>query len=239
MSKTDRSNVPETEKKMSIIVAHPDDAELLCFGTILYFVNQGYEANVVIATDGRNGMAVGPLPEDIRKAINNGIRREESQKAFSEVGVTTTFLGLPDGYLTINIDLVSAMEKYLNEHQPEIVITHFATFNAVEHYDHIAIGSAVVNAAARVRSVTTLLQAQPLTSELMPFVPNYFVNITPHLKAKMQAISKHETQLDYHSYMAERFHRNRGSINAFGAGRDRFADEELYESFYASFIVNP
>jgi len=95
----------------------------------------------------------------------------------------------------------------------------------------------VVNAAARVPSVTTLLQAQPLTAGLMPFVPNYFVNITPYLKAKMRAISKHETQLNYHSYMAENFHQNRGSINAFSAGRDCFADGELYEAFLASLII--
>jgi LmbE family N-acetylglucosaminyl deacetylase len=237
IAKSNINKLPRKAKKISIIMAHPDDAELLCFGTILYFVNRGYEANVVIVTDGCNGMAIGPLPESIRKAINDGIRREESQQAFSEVGVSTSFLGLPDGYLSINIELVSAMEKYLKEYQPEIVITHSAIFNAIEHHDHIAVGAAVVNAAARSSSVKTLLQAQPLTAELMPFVPNYFVNITPYLKAKMRAISKHETQVNYHSYMSEHFHQNRASINAFAAGRDRFAADELYETFFASLII--
>ncbi len=227
----------EATKKLSIIVAHPDDAELLCFGTILYFIDRGYQADVVIATDGRNGMTISPISQTMIKAIHNGLRREESQQAFNEVGVTTSFLGLRDGYLTIDIELVSAMEKYLNEYQPEIVITHYATFNAVEHSDHIAVGCAVVNAVARANSVKTLLQAQPLTAGLMSFVPNYFVNITAYLKAKMQAIGKHETQLNYHPYMVERFHQNRGSINAFAAGRDYFAAEELYETFFASLII--
>lgn len=222
------------DKKISIIMAHPDDAELICFGTILYFVNQGYEANVVIVTDGGSGSSSG-RPEN--KVATGEIRRQESIAAFSTAAINTSFLGLPDGYQSVNIELISTIEKYLKTFKPQIVITHYAASNPAEHQDHIAVGCATVNAVSRAPSVTTLLQAQPLAAGMIPFVPNYFVNITPYQKAKMEAISKHTTQLANHSYMTERFHQCRGAVNAFSAGRDRFGAQELYEAFFASLIV--
>jgi LmbE family N-acetylglucosaminyl deacetylase len=229
-----KSKSDSPKKRLSVIMAHPDDAELLCFGSILYFVNQGYEANVLVVTDGENGTF---LEHPHQETVMNGGRREESIAAFSRIGVTTTFLGLSDGHLSINIELVSKIESYLNEYKPEIVITHFAQFNAVEHHDHVAVGCAVVNAATRARSIKTVLQAQPLAAGLMPFVPNYFVKITPHIEAKVKAINEHQTQLANHPYMAERFHQCRASINAFSARRTLFESGELFESFFASLIL--
>jgi LmbE family N-acetylglucosaminyl deacetylase len=223
-----------TGKRICVIMAHPDDVELLCFGTLLYFMDQGYEAHIVFTTDGENGASPG---HPSKEAISKGWRRNESLAAFSKLRASVEFLSLGDGYLSMNYGLVSAVENCLRNYKPQIVITHFAAFSAVEHYDHIAVGYAVLNAASRVQSVKTMLQAQPLAAGSLPFVPNYFVSITPYLKEKMEAISQHQTQLDNHPYMTERFHECRAALNAFSAGRDLFADKQLYEAFFANRII--
>lgn len=252
-SKSNRlKSLSQRRKKLMVVMAHPDDAELLSFGTIMYFKNLNYEISVVTVSNGSRGVAAEIQVQQLERvesgsrfsfgqsSINQvfqGYRHNESRAAFAENGAQLHFLGLDDGMIASNIDLISSIEELLLNDAPDLVITHSGTPCPVEHQDHTAVGYATLNAASRVNSIKTVLQAQPLMSGLMPFVPNYFVDITPHFNEKMTAIGKHQSQSAHHPYMTEEFQRGRAQANAFAAGRQRFSDHALYEAFYASLIL--
>lgn len=242
----------QRRKRLMVVMAHPDDAELLSFGTIMYFSNLNYEISVVTVSNGTRGRAVESQVQQLERIesgsrfsfglsssskVLQGYRHKESRAAFAENGAQLYFLGLDDGMIASDIDLISSIEEILLNDGPDIVITHFGMPCPVEHQDHTAVGYATLNAASRVSSVKTVLQAQPLMSGLMPFVPNYFVDITQHFEEKMTAIGKHQSQSSHHPYMTEEFQRGRAQANAFAAGRQHFADRALYEAFYASLIL--
>ena len=40
------------KKKLCVIVAHPDDAEVLCYGTIQKYLRKGWFCRILIVTSG-------------------------------------------------------------------------------------------------------------------------------------------------------------------------------------------
>ena len=90
-----------------VIVAHPDDAEFGCGGTIAKWASEGWDVYIAITTDASGGGAddatdVGP---EARLAITN--RRKTEQRAAAKIlGVReVVFLDYPDGRLMPNLEL--------------------------------------------------------------------------------------------------------------------------------------
>lgn len=90
-------------KKVIVFAPHPDDETLGCGGTIAKRTSEGFEAFVVILTDGRHafskvlGINLDPNPEEVKQ-----IRKEEVIKATKILGVPSTnllFLDFEDGKL--------------------------------------------------------------------------------------------------------------------------------------------
>jgi LmbE family N-acetylglucosaminyl deacetylase len=97
----------ERPRTALVVVAHPDDAEFGCGGTIAAWAREGWEVTLVICTDGGSGgpddaTEVGP---DDRRRIN-GIRKAEQAAAAEVLGLKEViFLDLPDGQLEPTIAL--------------------------------------------------------------------------------------------------------------------------------------
>jgi LmbE family N-acetylglucosaminyl deacetylase len=70
------------------------------------------------------------------------------------------------------------------------VITHYPQPVGEGHQDHFAVSNAVANAVRRNLRVQWFLFAEPPT-HTGPFAPNLFVDITPHLALKKQAVALH------------------------------------------------
>ncbi len=80
-------------KRIVAILAHPDDAEFMCAGTLSLFRNRGWEVHIVTMTPGDKGSAVHTREEISR------IRTGEARRSAQIIGATYHCVGLEDVYI--------------------------------------------------------------------------------------------------------------------------------------------
>lgn len=169
------------EQKLLVITAHPDDAEIMCYGTIAKHHAAGYDCLVVVCSDGKNG--------------GKADRKKESKNALSKLKINTKYLDFEDGKIQFDIDLISEIRRIIETYNPNIVITHYPEAKGFEHQDHTAIAKAVINAVSKIQSnIRLVLLAEPMITGMTDFKPNYFIDITEWEKEKKKALKKHISQ---------------------------------------------
>jgi bacillithiol biosynthesis deacetylase BshB1 len=115
-----------------VLVAHPDDAELNCGGTLALSAVQGWKTGVVDFTRGELGTR--GTPE---------IRGEEAAAAARVLGLTYRInLGLPDGHLRDTDEARRLVVELLRAMRPSVVI---APPREDHHSDHAAAAEIVAN----------------------------------------------------------------------------------------------
>jgi N-acetylglucosamine malate deacetylase 1 len=174
------------------IMAHPDDVELTCGGTLLASVARGRRVGIVDLTQGETGS---------RGTV--AIRAAESQEAGRILGVSVREnLQLPDAHLVNAPETREAVIRALRRHRPAVVITHA---RQGRHPDHIA-------AAQLVRDACFLSGLKKLVPELPAFrprkvvhclsfredaiAPSFVVDISDVFEQKLAAIRCYRSQFD-------------------------------------------
>jgi LmbE family N-acetylglucosaminyl deacetylase len=194
----------DNTKKVLAIFAHPDDAELLCFGLLMKLAAMSVSVKVLIVSDGARGVAVG---EDAQAELAR-VRMDETRAALSPVTQDVETLSFPDGGLRLDGETVSAIEASIQRTQPDLVVTHFCDPSGTDHHDHGIVAAAVRNICYRKSYVKTLLSCEPL-QPFTDFVPTLFVNIVSQFDSKCAALALHASQ-GGRAYLTEGFHRARG-----------------------------
>lgn len=216
-------NLHMNNKKLLVIMAHPDDAELSCYGTIRKYIDEGYECYISIASNGING----------NSSSQNCDRISESKQSFFSLPVHFVTLDCMDGFISFDLNLVKKVSNIICEIRPNVVITHFPDSFGCEHQDHTAIGKAVTNAVVRYSTnLEMFLYAEPMYPFFSSFKWNYIVDIDLYYKEKIKALQAHESQ-NGKFYMTEQFQTSRmtrispylGTI-----GSDKNCKFELYYS---------
>jgi len=203
-------------KKLLVIIGHPDDAEITCFGTIMKYYAAGWSCKLIMASNGNQGTSL-----DVD-------RLGECKAVYSAHDIDVTCLNLPDGYVPYNIETITAVRNEIEKFQPHTIITHYPDTGGTEHQDHATIGKAVINSILRIpHRVTQVLLAQPLFSELSDFRPNYFVNIDEWYEEKIEALKKYETQCQKY-YMGENFTAFRAYLPIASCTDSKFEAFQLY-----------
>ena len=196
-------------KKAMVIVAHPDDIEFGCAGTIARWVQAGAEVVYTICTSGDVGIDV----PDMTRAKAGKIREAEQQAAAEVVGVhKVIFLREPDGMVKNTLRLRKKLVREIRRFKPEVVITTDPTTLWVRdiyinHPDHRAVGYATVDAvfpAAGQPLVFPDLAQEGLTAHKVRKVyvisfegGNIFVNITDTIDLKIASLKKHVSQVSH------------------------------------------
>ena len=178
---------PITRSGLSImvVVAHPDDAEWYCGGTVARALGAGSRVTVVVATDGERGRGA-PDPETL-----SVIRRKEQEEAARIMGYTrVVFLGIPDRGVSRARDLKARVAALWDEVKPDAVLTFDAAFPARPyiHPDHQAVGRAVLKLLAEKRVQPAVLYLFSSSS------PDAAVDITTFVERKLAALQAHRTQ---------------------------------------------
>ncbi|MCB0197024.1 MAG: PIG-L family deacetylase [Anaerolineae bacterium] len=198
------------------IVAHPDDIEYYCGGTIKKWTQSGVTVAFVVVTSGDKGS------QDIHADIDHLIRvREQEQRDSGRVlGVEDiTFLRYPDSELSF-VDhkvLRGAFVRHIRRTKPDVIFTHdpFVRFKR-QHADHRVVGRLALDAAFPIATVAQCYREQIVDEGLSPWqpgdallfgtdAPTYISDISATLAVKQQALLTHQSQQSaFDGGMAER-----------------------------------
>jgi LmbE family N-acetylglucosaminyl deacetylase len=183
-------------ERVLAVVAHPDNAELLCAGTLARAKADGAVVGICVLCQGDKGQPANPV--DNLAAV----RRMEMQDAAALLGAELMFCGFPDGELFNGPTERRKLIELVRHFRPTLLLTHGPDDY---HSDHSATSALVesaswygasrnyhtatpaVNAPAAVWWMDTINQAG--------FVPGFFVDISDHLELKLQMLACHQTQL--------------------------------------------
>ncbi|RJL19332.1 PIG-L deacetylase family protein [Paracoccus siganidrum] len=164
------------------VFAHPDDAELSCFGLLSKLRDAGWTAIIVIATRGENGADASQWD-----------RVAEARQAAGLIGAQVVFGTFADGSVPATRALTAWVEELLQAHRPALVVTHFAGEARLAHQDHVAVGAAVHLATRRADWLPTLILSEGVEGD-PSFRPNWFVDIGDHYDRKLRALAIHASQ---------------------------------------------
>jgi LmbE family N-acetylglucosaminyl deacetylase len=194
-------------KSVLVIVAHPDDIEYGCAGTVARWVEAGAQAAYVLCTSGDVGIDEPGMTR--QKAAQ--IREAEQLAAADVVGVReVVFLREPDGMLENTIQLRCRLVREIRRFKPEVVMTGDPTIvwsgpAYINHPDHRAASAAAVDAvfpAAGQPNLFEELAQEGLSAHKVRKVyvlsfgdGDTYVNITSTIDMKIAALKKHASQM--------------------------------------------
>jgi LmbE family N-acetylglucosaminyl deacetylase len=211
-----------------VIVAHPDDAEFGCGGTVARWVQAGAEVAYVLSTSGDVGIA----KPGMTKTRAAEIREAEQLAAAKLVGVTdVTFLRIPDGTVACTLELRRRLVREIRRFKPELVVvddpTLMFTRFGVNHPDHRATGLAAVDAifpACGQPNLFEELADEGLTAHKVRQVyvmsrgeGDVFVDISSTINLKIAALKAHDSQLGDWADLGDRMREWTANI---GQGRE-------------------
>jgi LmbE family N-acetylglucosaminyl deacetylase len=197
-----------------VMVAHPDDAEFGCGGTVAKWSKEGREVTYLIVTNGDKGSS-DPAMTSERLAK---VREDEQRRACHTLGVERViFLGYPDGELDDTRDLRRDITREIRRWRPDIIITQnpLRTLNLfASHRDHRVTGGAVLDCVyplARDHLSFPELLAQGLSPHKVREVyvmwleePDTLIDITDTMDLKLKALACHASQMGNFSQIAAR-----------------------------------
>ncbi|HXF51505.1 MAG TPA: PIG-L deacetylase family protein [Dehalococcoidia bacterium] len=185
-----------------VIVAHPDDAEFLCGGTVARLADQGCEIYYLLATSGDKGTK----DESLTPQALAAIREREQRAAAATLGVRECFfLGYPDGELEETLELRGQFVRFIRSLQPNVLLTWDGFRNGFNHRDHRVVGRVARDAVFPAAhdplyhpELRELGLAPHRIDELWLFgadEPDHHVDIEPYLERKVDALLAHESQM--------------------------------------------
>jgi len=172
------------------VVAHPDDAELLCGGSLLQARDRGERTGILDLTRGETGSQGSPET-----------RAREAEKASGVLGLAVRRnAGLPDAHLQNTLDTRKVVVQLLRELRPRVVITHWLQGR---HPDHRAAAELVYDASYLAGLKNFPASGDPfrpfkvvhaLSFREEPKKPTFVVDITEQIEGKLEAIAAYGSQ---------------------------------------------
>ena len=183
------------------VMAHPDDAELLCGGALAVSVDRGERVGILSLTDGGAGTH-GTAEE----------RNREAARAAEILGIhVRAAVGLPDAALQNTPEARSLVVEQVRELRPRVVVTHWT---AGRHPDHriaaelvtdacFLSGLARFDADGHPHRPFKVVYATAFREDAEP--PTFVVDISTTIDRKLEAIAAFTTQFAGKSGMGEVF----------------------------------
>jgi LmbE family N-acetylglucosaminyl deacetylase len=207
----------ETKQHILVILAHPDDPEFFCGGTIARWVQAGHKVSYCLLTCGEKGTKDRTITTDTLCSI----RQKEQHTAAAILGVNDVrFLDHPDGYLVPDLELRKEITRVIRQAQPDVLVTCdptnlYVRETYLNHPDHRAAGQATLDAvfpAARDHlNFVELWRDELLEPHIVREVwislaqdPNVTVDISDQFELKLDALSQHVSQIGDRDQLEER-----------------------------------
>jgi LmbE family N-acetylglucosaminyl deacetylase len=197
----------EEYRRGMVVVAHADDAEWGCSGTVAKWCAEGWDVVYVLCTDGSKG-SDGPeiTSEELVK-----IRQQEQINAGKVLGLhNVVFLGYEDSMLQPTLDLRRDIAREIRRYRPDVLIcmgpTRHLTGNGyIGHPDHFASGEAALSAVfptARDRLTFPEFLEEGLEPHKVREVwimehdnADRYVDVTDYIETSIAALKEHKSQV--------------------------------------------
>jgi LmbE family N-acetylglucosaminyl deacetylase len=198
------------------VFAHPDDAELACFGTLAALAQAGFEPHILTLTDGSGSSS----PDAV-------FRVGEAKEAAGVIGADLVIEDFLDGGLELKRETYACVSDHLARVRPSLLLTHMV--GAMDHQDHETAGRVATTMAERTPFVSMILQSEPPLMN-RNFLPDTYVDITAFMDYKLDATSRYRSEQDK-PFMAECAIRGRAAWWARQAEMQNLPTTRYYEAF--------
>jgi LmbE family N-acetylglucosaminyl deacetylase len=189
------------------IMAHPDDPDFGCAGTVVQMVRHGIEVTYMILTNGDKG---NHNPEITRNQLI-AMRKIEQRQAAEVLGVKQVlFMGEEDGFLRPTRSIRKRVTREIRRIRPELIVCphpdrYFSGTGYINHPDHRNAGlvalEAIFPAADNPMFYPDMADEGYLPHKISQLYvtgheePNIQIDIGEAVELKIQAILCHKSQI--------------------------------------------
>lgn len=184
------------QERILAVVAHPDDAELLCAGTLARAHQEGAAIGICVLCQGDKGQPDPPI-ENLAE-----VRQQEMQAAAKILGADLFFGDSPDGALFDSLEQRRLLTEIIRQFSPTLVLAHS---ESDYHADHRA-ASVITEAAtwfcasAGNQTQSPSIKTPPAvwwmdTVNMTQFEPHFFIDVSDYVDTKTAMLHCHQSQL--------------------------------------------
>lgn len=190
-----------------VVIAHADDAEFGCSGTVAKLCSEGWEVVYVMCTDGSKGSS----DRNMSREKLAEIRHQEQLDAGTVLGLKdVVFLDNEDSLLQPTLELRRDIAREIRRHRPDVLICPYPMRTldggwGVGHPDHIATGEAALSAlfpTARDHMSFPELLEENLEPHKVAEAwimghpePDHWVDVTEYLETSIRSLKRHVSQV--------------------------------------------
>lgn len=183
-------------ERVLAVTAHPDDAELLCAGTLARAGADGAALATCVLCQGDKGQPAAPIADLV------AVRRAEMTEAAQLLGAQLFASGFADGALADGPNERQSLVAVYRQFRPTLVLAHSLTDYHPDHRAAAALAEAATWLAASAGQVSELppLPTQPQLwwmdeLNLGSFTPGFFIDIEQQVEVKHRMLRCHRSQL--------------------------------------------
>lgn len=187
------------------LMAHPDDAEILCGGTLALLAARGWQVHIASAARGDCGSSIMP-PDEIAS-----VRRLEGREAAGVIGGLFHCLEGRDALIRYEEEILTRACALFRQVRPRVVITHSPEDYMVDHEQislvarATAFNAPIPNAPAPpgttpLEAIPHLYYADPVEGKDRfgePVRPALLIDITEVMDTKLRMVSAHASQREW------------------------------------------
>lgn len=172
--------------KILAVGAHLDDIEIACGGTLAKAIANGHQVKTVIMSES------GYKTSDGKQQRSNETALAEGHAALKSLGVVDIeILDFPAKDIGFESNAVDALDRIINEYDPDMIFTHFP-FDT--HQAHEGTSKSTIAAARRKSTIFFYEPVYPSGRSYVAFKPQMYVDISGHINTKLDALRKHVSE---------------------------------------------
>jgi LmbE family N-acetylglucosaminyl deacetylase len=183
-------------ERVLAVVAHPDDAELLCAGTLARARSDGAVVGICVLCQGDKGQPRSPIAGLVEA------RQEEMRAAVGLLGGELFQGGLLDAELFDHVEPRKVLVEVYRQFRPSLILAHSSNDYQADHRAASSLAEAASWFSASPGYVTKSppLESSPAlwwmdTVNMSGFTPDFYVDISDYVDLKRRMLACHRSQL--------------------------------------------